>query len=71
MALLGIYSVGRHAYTQGYVEKEGANNKLRIAGAVMCHSTNITTMMTTLFLGIQLSRGRFPSMLVRSAMMKV
>ena len=53
MALLGIYSVGRHAYTQGYVEKEGANNKLRIAGAVMCHSTNITTIMTTLFLGVQ------------------
>ena len=52
MALLGIYTLGRHAYCQGYVEKEGANNSMRVAGAAMCHSSNIATMVTTLVIGV-------------------
>ena len=71
MALVGTYTLGRHLYTQGYVEKEGAFNRMRIVGSLMVHSTNIFTCVTTLGIGVQLCRGRFPSMLVRSAMVKV
>ena len=52
MALLAIYTAGRQAYTQGYVEKEGANNNMRVAGAVMCHGSNLATMVTTLVIGV-------------------
>ena len=60
MVLLGAYSAGRMFYAQGYAEKEGANNQMRILGAVLCHSTNFITIMTSLIIGIQLSRGKFP-----------
>ena len=52
MALLFTYATGRYYYAQGYTEKEGVNNKQRVAGAVMCHTTTFVSMFMSLFIGI-------------------
>ena len=67
MGLLSTYFVGRILYTIGYMEPEGVNNILRVSGAFCCHSTNFVTMLTTLYLGVQLSKGRLPHMLKKAA----
>ena len=67
MGLVGAHSLGRYLYVQGYIEKEGAANQQRIAGAVLCHSSNFFTMATSLFLGVQLARGRFPQLAAKAA----
>ena len=67
MALMSVYLVGRNFYNQGYVEKEGVKNNQRMAGAVMCHSATIFTMFISLFIGIQLSRGKISSLMRHAA----
>ena len=52
MGLLGVFTVGRYYYAQGYNEKEGANNKQRVAGAVMCHTSTWASMFLSLFIGV-------------------
>ena len=51
-ALMFTHTFGRYLYNMGYVEKEGAMNKMRMGGALMCHSSHIFTVIISLFLGI-------------------
>ena len=70
MAFLFTYMVGRGLYNQGYLEKEGVKNQMRMIGAAMCHSVNAFTMLTTLFIGVQLARGKLPNLLKRAAILR-
>lgn len=67
IGLVGAYSLGRYLYTQGYLEKEGANNNMRVSGAVLCHTTTLATMLVTLYIGSSLARGRIPQIMKRAA----
>ena len=67
MGLVSGYCVGRYLYVEGYIQKEGAANKQRTAGAILCHTTNCITMLTSLAIGVQLARGKLPHMLKRAA----
>ena len=57
MGLLSTYLVGRYFYVEGYVQKEGVRNNMRMAGAVMSHSATWMTTLLTLGIGIALRRG--------------
>ena len=70
MFFLSTYMVGRAFYNQGYLEKDGVKDKMRMAGAAMCHGSNALTMLTTLFLGVQLARGKLPQLLKRAAFIR-
>ena len=67
MALLSTYMVGRALYNQGYVEKEGVRNWMRMTGAVMCHSATGITLTASLIIGLRLSRGHLPRMMKTAA----
>lgn len=58
IGLLSTYIFGRYLYTGGYIEKDGAFSKKRIAGSILCNLSNFGIMCTTLFLGIRMSRGK-------------
>ena len=52
MVFLNSYMVGRSYYNEGYNQKEGVRNKDRMIGAVLCHCSNIFTILTSLLIGI-------------------
>ena len=58
IGLLSLYAAGRYAFTYGYLEKEGALNKYRVAGSVAVNVSKLLTMGTFAFLGLQMVRGR-------------
>ena len=58
MALMSTYITGRFLYNQGYVEKENVLNRMRVAGAVMCHGSTAGTLGMTFLIGVGIWRGR-------------
>ena len=52
IGMMSTYVIGRNFYNQGYVEKEGAMNTQRMAGAAMCHTATCVTVISSLFIGI-------------------
>jgi hypothetical protein len=58
LGILAIYFLGRQLYSTGYFEKEGANNKKRMAGSLLCNLSHMSTLGITIFLGYKLSRGK-------------
>ena len=57
VGLLGTYLVGRTLYGNGYHEKEGAFNKMRIAGSVLVNVVHMGTMGITMVLGYRMVTG--------------
>lgn len=58
IGLLATYFVGRQLYTSGYFEKEGALNKLRVAGSIMCNIAHFSTLVLAVVIGWRISRGK-------------
>ena len=58
MGFLSAYFFGRYAFTQGYMEKEGAWNSLRLAGSATLNLAHVATMATSIFLAYRLTRGK-------------
>ena len=58
IGLLATYFLGRQLYTSGYFEKEGAVNKKRMAGSLLCNVAHFSTLMLTVGIGYRLSRGK-------------
>ena len=69
IGLLSTYFLGRYFYTEGYMKKEGVQNNMRTAGAVLCHASNFITIINTLAIGVMLSRGRLSTLLPRAGFM--
>ena len=57
VGLLGVYLTGRVIYTKGYQEKEGAFNKMRIAGSIMVNLSHIATIGLAGLLAYRMIRG--------------
>ncbi len=58
IGLLSIYFVGRMLYTKGYFEKEGAFNKKRMIGSMMCNVGHFGTIALSMGLGYRITRGK-------------
>ena len=57
IGLLMTYFLGRHMYSSGYQEMEGALNKYRMAGSLLCNLAHVGTLTLTVVLGLRLRRG--------------
>ena len=58
IGLLAVYFIGRSLYTNGYFEKEGAENKKRMVGSLLCNFAHVGTFGVTMMIALNMSRGR-------------
>ena len=58
MGHLAVYFMGRNLFTNGYQEKEGAFNSMRIAGSITVNMVHFLTMGTSMFLAYRLIGGK-------------
>ena len=56
--LLVGYLAGRSAFSFGYIQPEGAFNQYRLIGSAGVNLSKVSTILVSLYLGIQLSRGK-------------
>ena len=57
IGLLSTYFVGRQLYNNGYQEKEGAFNSMRIAGSLLVNVVHVSTIGVTMLLGYRMIKG--------------
>ena len=60
IGLLATYFLGRILYTKGYFSPEGAMNKHRMAGSVLCNLSHVGILGLTLYTAVMLRRGKIP-----------
>ncbi len=59
MAMQAAYLMGRKYYNEGYIEKEGVLNQKRMIGAMLCHISTSLLIVTAMFVGFRVTRGRY------------
>ena len=64
IALLAVYFLGRQLFTWGYFEKEGAVNKKRMAGSLLCNLAHVGTVGMSLYVAWVLRRGKLVGQLI-------
>lgn len=57
IGLLSTYFAGRYMFNHGYQQKEGAFNKVRIAGSVLVNLVHFSTIGVSMLLGYRMIRG--------------
>eukprot|EP00347_Sterkiella_histriomuscorum_P009408 403341329 len=56
--LLATYFVGRQLYTNGYFKREGAMDKQRMVGSMLCNIGHVGIIGMTLYVAFGLRRGK-------------
>ncbi|CDW87863.1 UNKNOWN [Stylonychia lemnae] len=64
IGLLSTYFLGRVLYTKGYFMPEGALNKQRMVGSVLCNLSHVGVLGLTIYTAVMLRRGRLAKFII-------